>query len=90
MPGITIGEGAIIASNSIVTEDVEPYSIIAGSPARLVKKRFDDSVIQRILNLDIYSWDKEKFNCLKKYICNNDIDILEEQSRKYDARNPKN
>lgn len=90
MPGITIGEGAIIASNSIVTKNVEPYSIIAGSPARLVKKRFEDSVIQRILNLDIYSWDKEKFNCLKKYICNNDIDNLEEQSRKYDARNPKN
>ncbi|KTC85441.1 MULTISPECIES: CatB-related O-acetyltransferase [Legionella] len=90
MPGITIGEGAIIASNSIVTKDVEPYSIIAGSPARLVKKRFEDSVIQRILNLDVYSWDKEKFNCLKKYICDNDIDNLEEQSRKYDARNPKN
>ncbi|KTD32946.1 chloramphenicol acetyltransferase [Legionella nautarum] len=89
MPGITIGEGAIIASNSIVTKDVEPYSIVAGSPAIPVKKRFEDNVIQRILNLGIYSWDKEKFNSLKQYICNNDIDILEEQSRNYDAKNPK-
>ncbi|KTD05113.1 CatB-related O-acetyltransferase [Fluoribacter gormanii] len=85
MPGVTIGEGAIIAANSVVTKDVEPYSIVAGSPAKLVKKRFSDNVIQRILNLDVYSWPEEKFNHLKQYICSSDIAALEEQSRKYDA-----
>ncbi|MCW8445587.1 CatB-related O-acetyltransferase [Fluoribacter gormanii] len=85
MPGVTIGEGAIIAANSVVTKDVEPYSIVAGSPAKPVKKRFSDNVIQRILNLDIYSWSEEKFNHLKPYICSSDIAALEEQSRKYDA-----
>ncbi|WP_240610434.1 CatB-related O-acetyltransferase [Legionella qingyii] len=85
MPGITIGEGAIIAANSVVTKDVEPYSVVAGSPAKLVKKRFSDDVIQRLLNLDIYSWPEEKFNHLKQYICSNDIATLEDQSRGYDA-----
>ncbi|WP_412756566.1 CatB-related O-acetyltransferase [Legionella bozemanae] len=85
MPGITIGEGAIIAANSVVTRDVEPYSIVAGSPARIVKKRFAEHVIQRIINLDIYSWPEEKFNRLQPYICNNDIVVLEEQSSQYDS-----
>lgn len=85
MPGITIGEGAIIAANSTVTKDVEPYTIVAGSPAKVVKKRFEDSIIQRLLHLRIYDWEEEKFNQLKQYICSNDINALEEQSRKYDA-----
>ncbi|KTC80581.1 chloramphenicol acetyltransferase [Legionella cherrii] len=85
MPGITIGEGAIIAANSVVTKDVEPYRIVAGSPAQVVKKRFDDTVIQRLLRLGIYGWDEKKFNRLQQYICSNDIAALEEQSRKYDA-----
>lgn len=41
MPGITIGKGAVIGANSVVTKDVEPYSVIAGSPAKLIKKRID-------------------------------------------------
>ncbi|ARG97006.1 CatB-related O-acetyltransferase [Legionella micdadei] len=85
MPGVTIGEGAIVAANSVVTKDVEPYSIVAGSPAKLVKKRFEDNVIERIQKLDIYSWDETKFNRLKRYLCSNDIDALEEQHRNYDA-----
>lgn len=85
MPGITIGEGAIIAANSTVTKDVEPYTIVAGSPAKVVKKRFEDSIIQRLLHLRIYDWEEEKFNQLKQYTCSNDINALEEQSRKYDA-----
>ncbi|STY31419.1 chloramphenicol acetyltransferase [Legionella wadsworthii] len=88
MPGITIGEGAIIAANSVVTKNVEPYSIVAGSPAKLVKKRFPDSVIQRLLQLNIYSWDQEKFNHLKQYLCNSNIEELEKQSVAYDAAKP--
>lgn len=88
MPGITIGEGAIIAANSVVTKNVEPYSIVAGSPAKLVKKRFEESVIQRLLQLNVYTWDEEKFNHLKQYLCNSDIQALEIQSNTYDALKP--
>ena len=77
MPGVTIGEGAIIAANTVVTKDVSPYSIIAGSPAQIIRKRFDEEVIKRIIKLKIYDWNEEKFKALKNYICGNDIDALE-------------
>lgn len=56
LDGITIGDGAIIAANSVVTKDVEPYYIVGGSPAKLLKKRFDDDEIKKLL--DIKWWDK--------------------------------
>ena len=86
MPGVTIGEGAIIAANTIVTRDIEPYSIVAGSPGKIIKKRFAQDIIERILKLDIYSWHEDKFNFLKNHICSDDITALEQASREYDAR----
>lgn len=48
--GITIGDGAIVGSNTLVTKDIEPYSIVGGVPARVIKKRFDDETIKTLLN----------------------------------------
>ncbi|NHB93110.1 CatB-related O-acetyltransferase [Photorhabdus cinerea] len=76
MPGVTIGEGAIVAANSVVTKDVEPYSIVAGSPAKLVKYRFEPHIINELLALKIYDWSEEKFNALKRYLCSSDINVL--------------
>ncbi len=59
MPGVKIGEGAIVAANSVVTKDVAPYSIVAGSPAQLVKYRFDAKVIDELLALKVYDWPPE-------------------------------
>jgi chloramphenicol O-acetyltransferase type B len=85
MPGLTLGEGAIVAAHAVVTKDVEPYTLVAGNPARAVRKRFDEDVIQRILQLNIYSWSDDKFNAVKDYICNNDIEALEQASKAYDS-----
>lgn len=49
MPGVTIGNGAIVAAYSVVTKDVEPYSVVGGNPARFIKKRFDDELISLLL-----------------------------------------
>ena len=49
MPGVTIGDGAIVAAYSVVTKDVEPYSVVGGNPAHFIKKRFDDELISLLL-----------------------------------------
>lgn len=49
--GITIGNGAVIGANAVVTHDVEPYSIVAGVPAKVIGKRCDDLTIERLLKI---------------------------------------
>jgi chloramphenicol O-acetyltransferase type B len=60
MSGVTIGHGAIIGANSIVTKNVWPYSIVAGSPAKEIRKRFSDSQIEALLKIEWYNWTEEK------------------------------
>ncbi|MCP1996425.1 CatB-related O-acetyltransferase [Flavobacterium sp. HSC-61S13] len=84
MPGITIGEGAIVASGAVVTKNVAPYTIVAGNPAQLVKTRFAQQMIDDLLALQIYEWPTAKFAKLQTFICAADIDILVEQALKYD------
>jgi len=55
MPGVRIGDGAIIAAESVVTKDVEPYTIVGGNPAKVIRKRFSPEVIQELL--EIKWWD---------------------------------
>jgi acetyltransferase-like isoleucine patch superfamily enzyme len=51
MNGVKIGTGAIIAANAVVTHDVPPYAVVGGSPARIIKYRFDDSEIANLMNM---------------------------------------
>ncbi len=60
MPGVKIGDGAIIGSGSVVTKDVEPYAIVGGNPAKLIRKRFSDDQIKKLLELRWWDWDIEK------------------------------
>jgi virginiamycin A acetyltransferase len=60
MPGVHVGDGAIIAANATVTKDVAPYAIVGGNPAREVKKRFSEADIQALLELQWWNWDIEK------------------------------
>ena len=59
LSGVTIGHGAIIAANSVVAKDVPPYSIVGGSPAKIISYRFDEEVIARLLELQWWYWDQE-------------------------------
>ncbi len=56
MPGITIGDGAIIGSKSVITKDVEPYSIVGGNPAKLIRKRFSEERIAELLDMKWWDW----------------------------------
>lgn len=60
MPGVRIGDGAIIATKSVVTKDVEPYAIVGGNPAKVLRKRFPDAEIERLLELKWWDWEPEK------------------------------
>lgn len=67
MPGIKIGDGAIIAANSTVVKSVESYAIYGGNPAKFIKKRFNDEKVEFLLKLQWWNWDEEKiFNNLEK------------------------
>ncbi|MGE1063555.1 CatB-related O-acetyltransferase [Megasphaera paucivorans] len=59
MPGVNVGDGAIIAANSTVVKNVEPYSVVGGNPAKIIKKRFDDETIELLLKLQWWNWDEE-------------------------------
>lgn len=54
--GVTIGSGSVVAANSTVVSDVPPYSVVAGNPARVVRKRFDDATVERLLALSWWDW----------------------------------
>ncbi len=60
MPGVTIGDGAIIGACSVVTRDVKPYTIVGGNPAKLIRKRFDPQIIEKLLEIRWWNWPQEK------------------------------
>lgn len=64
LPGVHIGDGAIIGLNSVVTRDVPPYTIVAGNPAKAVRKRFDDELIDLLLKLKWWDKSVEEINVL--------------------------
>ena len=77
MAGVKIGDGAIIATNSTVVSDVEPYSIVGGNPAKEIKKRFSPDVISRLLKLQWWNWDIEKITENVQNLTDLDLEKLE-------------
>ena len=63
LSGVSIGDGAIIGANSLVTRDIPPYAIAAGSPARVIKYRFDEQTIEKLL--EIRWWDFKEEEIIK-------------------------
>lgn len=59
LSGVHIGDGAIIAANAVVTKDVEPYSIVGGIPAKVIRKRFDEETVRKFEEIQWWNWDKE-------------------------------
>jgi len=76
MPGVVIGDGAIIGSKSVVTADVEPYAIVAGNPARPIRKRFDKATIEALQTIRWWDWPIEKIEASMEVITGADLDAL--------------
>lgn len=79
LSGVKIGDGACIGNNSIVTKDVEPFSIVGGIPAKEIKKRFNDEKINFLKELKWWDWDEEKIVRNKLFFISNinKIDIMD-------------
>lgn len=69
LPGVHIGDGAIIGANSVVARDVPPYAVAAGNPCRIIRKRFDDELIEFLLELKWWDWDAEKIFRNMELLC---------------------
>ncbi len=76
MAGVTIGDGAIIATNSTVIKDVEPYSIVGGNPAKEIKKRFSKETITKLLETQWWNWDIEKITRNIQNLTDSEIENL--------------
>jgi virginiamycin A acetyltransferase len=76
LSGVTVGHGSIIGSKSVVASDVPPYSIVAGNPARIIRKRFDEETIEKLLALAWWDWDLEKITTHVAHLTGNDVSKL--------------
>ncbi len=78
MPGVSVGDGAIIAAKSVVVKDVPAYSMVGGYPAKHIRQRFDDEVVQSLLTLAWWNWNIEKITRNLEHIVAADISALEQ------------
>ncbi len=76
MPGVQIGDGAVIASNSTVTKDVAPYTIVGGNPAKEIRRRFSEKEIEQLLELQWWNWDLEKITQNVAHLTGENIQAL--------------
>jgi virginiamycin A acetyltransferase len=76
MPGVKIGDGAIISAYAVVTKDVPPYTVAAGNPAQIKKRRFDEHTIQKLLEIQWWNWDYDKITKNIKAIVGANIEKL--------------
>ena len=82
MPGVHICDGAIIGANSLVSKNVEPYTIVAGNPIRVLRKRFDDELIELLERFKW--WDKsiEEIDSLIPLLTNSDLEKIRSELKK--------
>lgn len=80
MSGVTIGDGAVLAANSHVVKNVEPYSVVGGNPAKFLKLRFTPEQIEKLLEIQWWNWEDEKINEFAPLLCNPNIDAFIEKA----------
>lgn len=76
MSGVTIGDGAIIGTRALVTNDVPPYTIVGGVPAKQIRKRFPEEIISELLKLKWWDWTFKKISQNMEFIKNGDLKHL--------------
>jgi acetyltransferase-like isoleucine patch superfamily enzyme len=72
--GVKVGDGAVIGANSLVVKDVEDYCVVGGNPCRLIRRRFSKVVIEKLLTLKWWDWDKQRILDNVRLLCSTDMD----------------
>lgn len=73
LPAVHIGDGAIIGANSVVAKDIPPYSVAVGNPCEVKRKRFDEDLIEYLLQIKWWDWDAEKIFKNMDALCSGDL-----------------
>ena len=73
LSGVTIGDGAVIGAKAVVSENVPSYGIVVGNPATVIKKRFDDDTIEKLLKIKWWDWPFEKIRQSVPLLCSHDL-----------------
>jgi virginiamycin A acetyltransferase len=81
LPGVKIGDGAIIGTKSVVGSDVEPYTIVAGNPAKIIRKRFDEELIELMLKLKWWDFPVEEINKMIPLLHDNYVENVKKKIR---------
>lgn len=76
MPGVTIGDGAIVAAYSVVTKDVAPYTIVGGNPAKFIRTRFDEELTGLLLRLRWWDFPPERLAEFLPVLCDSDLEAV--------------
>jgi acetyltransferase-like isoleucine patch superfamily enzyme len=73
LSGVTVGHGAVIGTHAVVTKDVPPYAVVVGNPGRVVKYRFEQNIIERLLNVAWWNWSDDVIENKISYLLSTDI-----------------
>ncbi|MBS5737133.1 MAG: Vat family streptogramin A O-acetyltransferase [Clostridiales bacterium] len=76
LPGVHIGDGAIIGANSVVTKDIPAYHIAGGNPCKIIRKRFEDELINYLEEIKWWDWDEKKIFDNLEILCSSDLEKI--------------
>lgn len=76
MSGVEISDGAVIGANSVVASNIPPYTVAVGNPAKVVKKRFDDETIKKLLEIAWWNWPLQKIQQASAILASSDTQAL--------------
>jgi chloramphenicol O-acetyltransferase type B len=76
MPGVKVGDGAVVGTRALVTRDVEPYEIVGGNPARAIRRRFSDERVTMLLDMKWWDWPVEQLHRAIALLTSGDVEAL--------------